>query len=133
MREKTSLKIATIPEDMLELLSQNFRLRKLLKDYLAQLLIFEVTGPENQVSTSKIRMSGRRGRKLEFLVSALPLIFCFFRFFLCLKDFDVQLFIFTQFFQLETAFTFFPLYPRTPLAPLKYIFIGVYIISLVCK
>lgn len=51
---KKSLKIATIPEDMLELLSQNFRLRKLLKDYLAQLLIFEVTGPENQVSTSKI-------------------------------------------------------------------------------
>ena len=84
MRKKTSLKIATIPEDMLELLGQNFRLRKLLKDYLAQLLIFEVTGPENQVSTSKIRMSGLRGRKLEFLVSALPLMFCFFRFFLCL-------------------------------------------------
>lgn len=54
MKKKIRLKIATIPEDMLELLSQNFRLRKLLKDYQAQLFIFEVTGPENQVSTSKI-------------------------------------------------------------------------------
>ena len=48
--EKKSLKTATIPEDMLELFSQNFRPRKLLKDYLAQLLTFELTGPEDEVT-----------------------------------------------------------------------------------
>ena len=84
MRKKRSLKIATILEDMLELLSQNFRLRKLLKDYPAQLLIFEVNWPRKSSKYLKDVNVRLRGRELEFLVSALPLIFCFFGFFLYL-------------------------------------------------
>lgn len=50
--KKKDLK-ATTPEDMLELFNQNLRLRKLIKDYLTRLLIFEVTGPEDEVTQSK--------------------------------------------------------------------------------
>lgn len=65
------MKTTTIPEDMLELLSHNFRPRKLTKYYLAHLLIFEITGPEDEVTQRHESQSSGQGSQ-----SGLWLVFC---------------------------------------------------------